>query len=302
MTIEVTDALRQFHEAAKRDSGQQQYHHTILILDKTLHAIPWESLDCLKNRSISRLPSLECLRERVLRQREQQTSTVSDDLGDFRQSVRKSNGAYILNPSGDLKHTQAQFEEPLQELQGWQGIVEQVPSESAMAGFLSSKDILLYFGHGCGSQYIRPRDLKRLDQCAVTLLMGCSSGVMTEAGDFESYGTPLSYMHAGSPALLATLWDVTDKDIDRFSMTALQDWGLLRRGGEYSFQKAKISPVKRARGKGKARADAAEIKADLPKNAVSLCQAVANARDSCILKYLNGAAPVVYGIPVFVDG
>ena len=299
MTIEVTDALRQFHEVAKRDFGQQPYQHTILILDKTLHAIPWESLDCLKGRAISRLPSLECLRDRVLRQREQQVSTVSDDFGNFRQSVKRSNGAYILNPSGDLKHTQTLFEEPLQALQSWEGIVEKIPDDNFMAGLLSSKDILLYFGHGCGCQYIRPRDLKRLDQCAVTLLMGCSSGVMKEAGEFESYGTPLSYMQAGSPALLATLWDVTDKDIDRFSMTVLQDWGLLRKEGEATSQQADTSPTKRLRAKAKA--DAASVKAELPKEMVSLCQAVANARDSCTLKYLNGAAPVVYGIPVFVE-
>lgn len=299
----MTDALRHFHEAAKRDFGQRQYQHTVLILDKKLHSIPWESLECLRNRAISRLPSLECLRERLSAQRERQISKADDLCGNGRYSIQMSNGAYILNPSGDLSHTQAQFEEPLQKLRGWEGIVGQVPHEGTMADFLSSKDILLYFGHGCGSQYVRPHDLKRLDQCAVTLLMGCSSGVMTEAGEFESYGIPLSYMQAGSPALLATLWDVTDKDIDRFSMTALQDWGVLDGPKKECFsQKTNVSPMKASRGKGKGRAVTADVKFDFSKKAVSLDQAVANARDSCVLKYLNGAAPVVYGIPVFISG
>ena len=58
--------------------------------------------------------------------------------------------------------------------------------------------------------------------------MGCSSGALTEAGEYEAYGTPINYMHAGSPAVLATLWDVTDKDIDRFSKQVLQKWGLFK--------------------------------------------------------------------------
>ena len=35
--------------------------------------------------------------------------------------------------------------------------------------------------------------------------------------------------------------------------------------------------------------------------AVSLDEAVAKSRDSCILRYLNGAAPVVYGVPVYLS-
>ena len=193
--------------------------------------------------------------------------------------------------------TQAKFEEALQELPGWESIIQREPTEAEMKSCLESNDVFLYFGHGSGGQYIRSRTIKKLEKCAVALLMGCSSGALTEAGEFESYGTPMSYMHAGCPAMLATLWDVTDKDIDRFSYTVLEKWGLFegRQPGMSS------SPVKKgARQKGKGKAKNVEKLEQEERQSMSLDQAVARGRDSCILRYLNGAAPVVYGVPVYL--
>ena len=262
--------------------------HTILILDKALHSFPWESLQCLKGQAVSRLPSLHFLRDRIL-----QHGTFAD--GQF--TINRSCGTYVLNPSGDLTATQSRFEESLSELPGWDPIVNREPKEGELREALETRNIYLYFGHGSGGQYIRSRTVKRLDKCAVALLMGCSSGTMTEAGTYESYGTPLNYMHAGCPALVATLWDVTDKDIDRFSQTTLEKWGLFDR--QVPVPATTGSPVKRgARRKGK------QKEVDTPSRRVegmSLDQAVAESRDSCIMKYLNGAAPVVYGIPVFLS-
>ena len=34
---------------------------------------------------------------------------------------------------------------------------------------------------------------------------------------------------------------------------------------------------------------------------ISLTEALAVARDDCTLKYLNGAAPVIYGVPIFLE-
>ena len=201
----------------------------------------------------------------------------------------------MLNPGGDLKATQTKFEEPLENLAGWESVIGREPTEDEMQGYLESRDIFLYFGHGSGGQYIRSRTIKMLDRCSVALLMGCSSGALTEAGEFEPYGTPINYMHAGCPALLATLWDVTDKDIDRFSYTVLEQWGLLR-GPPID---ASRSPIKKA-AKQKWKSKAATVKA-ADKNLLSLDQAVVRGRESCILKYLNGAAPIVYGVPVFLS-
>ena len=268
--------------------------HTILILDKALHIFPWESLPCLDGQSVSRLPSLGCLRERILLQQQQAREDNS-----HRFYVDRSNGAYVLNPSRDLKSTQTTFEQPLKDLTSWKAVVEREPSEPELETALKSRDIFLYFGHGSGAQYIRAKTIKRLDRCAVSLLMGCSSGALTEAGEFEPYGTPINYMHAGCPALVATLWDVTDKDIDRFSYTVLDKWGLFRG----TTSEALKSPVKgggrraAAKRKGKEEEENGAVSAE----PVSLVEAVARGRNSCILRYLNGAAPVVYGIPVYLS-
>ena len=285
------DALRHYHQASKAVPHNNKSQHTILILDKALHCFPWESLPCMNGHAISRLPSLGCLRDRILRQQQQGGAKPSNEGW----QVDRRSGACVLNPGGDLTATQTKFEKPLENLIGWESIVGREPTETEMQGYLESRDVFLYFGHGSGGQYIRSRTIKKLEMCSVALLMGCSSGALTEAGEFESYGTPINYMHAGCPALLATLWDVTDKDIDRFSFTVLEKWGLLRE----AQTKLSGSPVKRG-VKQRGRNNAAAVKT-IESEPLSLDQAVAQGRDSCILKYLNGAAPVVYGVPVFLS-
>ncbi|KAL8999487.1 MAG: hypothetical protein Q9169_001692 [Polycauliona sp. 2 TL-2023] len=296
MTIATFDALRQYHEAVKGITEPLAVQHTILILDKELHCFPWESLPCLYKQAVTRLPSLACLRDRILQQRARQTCNA-DGTGDGEKKfcVDRRSGKYVLNPAGDLQATQATFEQPLSDLAGWEGLTGVEPSEEQMKGYLQEGDIFLYFGHGSGSHYIRPRTLQGLEQCAVALLMGCSSGKLTEAGEFEPYGTPMSYMQTGCPAMLATLWDVTDKDIDRFSESVLQKWGLF--SGQPGPGSSPVKRTARSRGKSKVRQSPPPT---LESTNMSLDQAVAQGRGSCIFRYLNGAAPVVYGIPVFV--
>ncbi|KAI9849621.1 MAG: hypothetical protein M1837_002746 [Sclerophora amabilis] len=296
LVVETQDALRCYHEAAEEEAARSPSQHIVLILDKAVHAIPWESLPCLKGQAVSRMSSLGCLRDRILaRQRKMQLENGEDFY------VERGNGAYVLNPSGDLKATQASFEGRLTSLKTWDSIIQRDPTESEIKGALESRDLFLYFGHGSGAQYIRAKTIKRLDKCAVTLLLGCSSGALTEAGEFEPYGTPINYMHAGCPALVATLWDVTDKDIDRFSHRMLEDWGLF--SGSISKEPSTPPRVGKKRDNKALRQERrspAPPSPTLGSRSVSLVEAVATARDSCILKYLNGAAPVVYGIPVFL--
>ncbi|KAL9103560.1 MAG: hypothetical protein Q9163_001398 [Psora crenata] len=295
LVIEILDALRHYHQVAQNEGFSEERQHTILILDKHLHCIPWESLPCLRGRSVSRMPSLACLRMRILQQREQKSRGPSLPAGEDVLRVTQQNGAFVLNPAGDLNNTQKKFEGLMQNLPCWEGIIQREPEEAEMKDYLENHGIFLYFGHGSGGQYIRSKTIKKLGKCAVALLMGCSSGALAEAGDFEPYGTPINYMHAGCPALLATLWDVTDKDIDRFSQTALEKWGLFNDQQPSMFSNPiKKSVKQRGKGRGKERPKAE----DEAKRPVSLNEAVAQARDSCIMKYLNGAAPDPWKMPV----
>lgn len=77
-----------------------------------------------------------------------------------------------------------------------------------------------------------------------------------------------------SPTLVANLWDVTDRDIDKLSQ-AVFDKLRLNAEGAKSWQGAEAGRE-------------------------SLVASVASARDACKLKYLTGAAPVVYGIPFYL--
>jgi len=283
MVVETLDALRGYHDTVRNELVNPQTSHTVLVLDKALHLFPWESLPCLKGLPVCRVPSLECLRDRVSRFRSEQGDKSS------RLTIDRKNGTYILNPTGDLQTTQATFETDLSRMNHWNGIVNRQPSEDEFREALETKSLFLYFGHGSGAQYIRGRTIKRLDRCAVAFLMGCSSGTLTEAGEYEPYGTPMNYLQAGSPALVATLWDVTDKDIDRFAQATFEKWGLIGSQGEGD-----------SKGKGRARS---RSRSRSPQSgAVALDEAVCRSRDACVLRYLNGAAPVIYGVPsVFLD-
>src|SRR5947209_12599899 len=68
MVVDTTDALKSYHEAAKRQGLARSIDHTVLIIDKSVHMFPWESLPCLEGHPVSRLPSLASLRERLLMQ------------------------------------------------------------------------------------------------------------------------------------------------------------------------------------------------------------------------------------------
>jgi separase len=268
MVVDTLDALRGYHEAAREELATRSPSHTVLVLDKALHLFPWESLPCLQGFPVCRVPSLECLRDRVVKFGSSHSGAV----------IKRTSGSYLLNPTGDLRTTQATFEGDLSKLDSWTGMTNREPSEDEFRACLETKDLFLYFGHGSGAQYIRGRTVKRLTKCAVAFLMGCSSGTLTEAGEYEPYGTPMNYLQAGSPALVATLWDVTDKDIDRFATSTFDTWGLVEKKGKSSSSSARGGD-----------------------DAAGLDAAVAGARASCVLKYLNGAAPVVYGVPVFLD-
>ena len=125
------------------------------------------------------------------------------------------------------------------------------------------------------------------------MLWGCSSGNLKDMGDFDRLGTPYHYMLAGwwvfliipptrvihllilSPSLVANLWDVTDRDIDKFSQSVF-DKLLLNANGVKQWTEGRRD------------------------GEISVVNAVATSRDVCKLKYLTGAAPVVYGIPFYL--
>lgn len=247
LMVDIEEALRKYHNSYR--SVKQPYEHVVLVLDKKCQQFPWESIPLLKNQSTSRVTSLSMLRD-LLTEKKKRSEWKFDNI------------QYILNPSGDLMKTQERLEHVLSEISGSSGIVGRPPSEDEFADALANKELLIYVGHGGGEQYIRGSRIKGLGSCSPALLLGCSSGSLELAGDYESWGTPVNYITARCPLLVANMWDVTDKDIDKFSIRLLELMGLL--GGQ--------APL-------------------------DIAHAVVEARNECMLRYLNGASPVIYGLP-----
>ncbi|TRX90743.1 hypothetical protein FHL15_008322 [Xylaria flabelliformis] len=323
MIIDTLDALHAYHATAKKMKAQTTTH-TILILDKSLHVFPWESLPCLQGLAVSRVPSLDYLRRAILEAKpspsheeaaesESDGSSTAGPPTHSGHHVSINSGTYILNPSADLTNTQATFGKALASLPAaWCSIETRAPTEGEFQAALTEKDMLLYFGHGSGAQYIRGRTIRQLEKCrAVALLMGCSSASLTHVGQFEPYGPIRDYMLAGSPAVVGTLWDVTDRDIDRFAAAVFEDWGLFPRGtfakeDNTNFGKAAANRKGAAQKKKQSAAAAAAAATSVvqqreKEDPASLVQAVAKARtEACRFKYLTAAAVVVYGIPVYV--
>jgi separase len=129
MESDMSDAIAKFHRRRCEILGETQRstvgsnEHLILILDKKLQSLPWESIPCLRGLSVSRLPSLCFLRDRLILAEDSckpQTTLVENalhqDLPDNtaktpRLEIDIENTCYILNPSTDLINTQKEFEE-----------------------------------------------------------------------------------------------------------------------------------------------------------------------------------------------
>lgn len=295
--VDILDALKSDHSTVVPTEPR----HTILILDKELELFPWEALPCLLDHPVTRMPSLGSIFER-LDQMHSQTSGRQPSAYTITKSLVR--GTYILNPSGDLKSTQETFSPILANNlpePNYTSLIATPPSESQFASLLTQSDILLYIGHGSGAQYIRPRTIRALSACAVTFLFGCSSAKMTTYGKFESTGMPRAYMLGHAPAMVGCLWDVTDREIDRVAVQTLVSWGLV--DGE---QKNVQDVLKRRgrkgqkNGKGCGGVGSSDGEKGTGK-AKTLVEAVRDGREACVLRYLCGAAVVVYGIPVVLE-
>ncbi|PIA18320.1 hypothetical protein COEREDRAFT_39429 [Coemansia reversa NRRL 1564] len=260
--------------------------HLILVLDKHAQQIPWECMPCIRDYPVSRVPSISFLQERILAMktapmRDTSGSSSNDNVPGVHVSGKQA--FFVLNPEGDLHRTQANFEAYLRSAATWNGVVGRRPMNNECEHGLASSDIFLYFGHGGAESYISRSQIRALDRCAVALLLGCSSGQLKLAGEYDALGTATDYLVGGCPALVGNLWDVGDKDIDRFAASMLHAWGLNRYSTESIALKLDC-----------------ERNPSAPEQPVSLAEAVCLARKACRMSYLTGAAPVVYGIPAYL--
>ncbi|KAM6215885.1 separin [Rhynchocyon petersi] len=249
-------ALELLSEAVGRLQGPTvpSNKHLILMLDKDLQKLPWESMPSLRALPVTRLPSLRFLLTYSIIKESSASSVLS-------QGVDPRSTFYVLNPHNNLSSTEEQFRGTFSSEAGWRGVVGEVPSPEQVQAALTEHDLYIYAGHGAGARFLDGHTVLRLNCRAVALLFGCSSAALAVHGNLEGAGIVLKYIMAGCPLFLGNLWDVTDRDIDRYTAALLQGW----------------------LGAG----------AGAP-----LLHYVSQARQAPRLKHIIGAAPVAYGLPV----
>ncbi|XP_027981248.1 separin [Eumetopias jubatus] len=243
-------------EAVGRLQGQTvpSDRHLVLVLDKDLQKLPWENMPSLRALPVTRLPSFRFLLSYSIIKESGASSVLS-------QGVDPRNTFYVLNPHNNLSSTEEQFRAHFSSEAGWKGVVGEVPSPEQVQVALTEHDLYIYAGHGAGARFLDGQAVLRLSCRAVALLFGCSSAALAVHGKLEGAGIVLKYIMAGCPLFLGNLWDVTDRDIDRYTEALLQGW--------------------LGAGPG-----------------APLLYYVNQARQAPRLKYLIGAAPVAYGLPV----
>lgn len=186
----------------------------VLIPFREIFDIPIENLPSFRKKlKISRLDSFYTL-QRMMQNGSERAPAEGHSIGG------------ILNPSNDLANTQSTFESLFCNRFHRSSIVGRIPSEQEFLEILHSVGTFLYFGHGGGEAYLRPSSLRKAKLTCRAFLIGCSSGKPSNPLDSfaDPSANPIEYLWAGCPLVVGTLWDVTDKDIDRVMTAALDNY------------------------------------------------------------------------------
>ena len=247
----------------------------ILTLDERLQRLPWESMPLLEKRFVCRVPSLPFVLSPLIEKRGKMTK------------ITKKNCFYILDPEANLPTTKKTLNPILESYAsqkgwGWKGYVGKIPDLSVLERLEKEDGLMIYCGHG-GAECCFPRVEveerlmnKRRGCKSSVFLFGCSSGRLSSGGgakrgigsafkqmEYEPDGVATSYLGAGAPCVLGNLWDVSDRDIDRFCIEFMDKFF----GGDKS-----------------------------------VAQCVSESRGVCKMRYIVGAAVVVYGVPIVFEG
>lgn len=209
--------------------------------------------------------------------------------------------SWVVNPSGDLGRTagllapllaaaRAAHDANSAQDAGGMPLMHSgspPPSTSAVLAALAVSETYVFAGHGAGESFCPREAVARClprggAGCAPALLMGCSSGRLSRplrippsggAGGLAAAhghisaaldGAALAFLLAGAPRLVACLWDVTDRDLDRLTAALIAELAARHAGVVSTQELAEVLPAARA-----------------------VCKA----------RHLVGAAAVVYGLP-----
>lgn len=142
--VDLRTALEEHHQRTRGRIIPEQDAHMFLVLDKNVQGIAWESLPILRGKSVSRIPSLSFLLDRLDLARLQGGNESTNDCID-RTLVDPSKAYYVLNPAGDLSGTEDRFKDWIEKMRrvGWEGVVGRPPSEQQLLNALARKDLVV---------------------------------------------------------------------------------------------------------------------------------------------------------------
>lgn len=176
----------------------------ILVLDLEIQLLPLESMPMFRGAELYRMPSV---------------GVIFDTLGRNQdQLINLRHGFYLSNPDGEkgcYKDFQEFFEQYFQ-TQGIKGYAGSSPGAEILLNDLRNEDIYIYLGHNCGSKFILEDQVRKLDKCAAACLLGCESAVVKQRGSYFPDWTPHSYLCAGAPFVICSLWTLYDGDLSIF--------------------------------------------------------------------------------------
>ncbi len=220
---------------------------TVLILDEHLQRFPFESMPMFDKKAVTRVPSLPFLLASL---HELKSRGLSQDLP----RVHPDKVKCVIDPESNLTESASNLSPALDAIAKtngctWESVIGVNPSQDFMEKSISEQDgLLLYCGHGGGERLISRKKIEDMTVVShshdfpqfqrgcksAIILMGCSSGKLQSVNTpqenpcgseyeilYEPEGIALSYIVAGAPCVVGNLWDVTDRDIDRYATTML---------------------------------------------------------------------------------
>ncbi|VVC26326.1 SEPARIN core domain [Cinara cedri] len=192
-------------------------HPVLLILDEHLECLPWETIPYLKRHPISRVSSVHIVHSLYTKHKD----SIENGLMKI-----KNQGYYILNPDKSLFNAEQRISSFLKERQiNWPGIKSQEPTSGHFSSVLQNNNIILYCGHGNGTQYLHSLDLEKLDLRCIPMLFGCSSVKHIDKGGRPNFvGASYGYLKAGCPCVIGMLWNVMSLDADNLARALLNVW------------------------------------------------------------------------------
>ena len=233
----------------------------ILALDKQLQFLPFEALSVPRSAPISRVPSLAFALSLATGMNLSVSDTINNNI--------PMRACCVVDPQANLPSTRHKLAKYLGDTKtnatnglvwSYAALGDMPPRDVAaqLTAKMPNCAAFLFCGHGYGGAYLESAVASNF--MSAVLLMGCSSGALSRVGDFEAKGMALELLARGTPIVVAMLWDVTDRDIDRITLYLLQ-----------SMAKSPSCPIP---------------------------DILNAARRETKLRNLNGAAPVCYGLPI----